>query len=123
VFIEVKLEKQMRGALNAFESAIPARVAVMACYRMTGAQFIRSAWWCPICSQWMEQPIVDDLAKIAAVSTIRLRFARTRVNYKTALPLPGKRAQRDAIAYHSRIGQNSVRCQTRCQARPYGIKS
>src|SRR5581483_8196678 len=36
VFIHVSLEKQMRNALDAFESSVLARDEVMECYLMTG---------------------------------------------------------------------------------------
>jgi hypothetical protein len=90
--MEIKLEKQMRGAFDAFESATLARVAVMACYPMTGdADYLLRVLVSDM--QSMEQSIVDYLAKIPAVSNIRPRFASTRVNHKTALPLPeNKRA-------------------------------
>jgi Lrp/AsnC family transcriptional regulator, leucine-responsive regulatory protein len=89
VFIQVSLEKQMRGALDAFESAVLAREEVMECYLMTGDADYLLRLVVPD-MQSLERFIVDYLAKIPGVSNIRSSFALKQVKYKTALPLPAK---------------------------------
>jgi Lrp/AsnC family transcriptional regulator, leucine-responsive regulatory protein len=89
VFIQVSLEKQMRGALDTFESSVLARDEVMECYLMTGdADYLLRVVVSDM--QSLERFIVDYLAKIPGVSNIRSSFALKQVKYKTALPLPTK---------------------------------
>jgi Lrp/AsnC family leucine-responsive transcriptional regulator len=87
VFIQVSLEKQMRGALDTFENSVLAREEVMECYLMTGdADYLLRVVVSDM--QSLERFIVDYLAKIPGVSNIRSSFALKQVKYKTALPLP-----------------------------------
>jgi DNA-binding Lrp family transcriptional regulator len=87
VFIQVSLEKQMRNALDTFESSILAREEVMECYLMTGdADYLLRVVVPDV--QSIERFIVDYLAKIPGVSSIKSSFALKQVKYKTALPLP-----------------------------------
>jgi len=87
VFIQVSLEKQMRGALDTFENALMKREEVMECYLMTGdSDYLLRVVVCDM--QSLERFIVDYLAKIPGVSSIRSSFALKQVKYKTALPLP-----------------------------------
>lgn len=87
VFIQVSLEKQMRGALDIFENSVLAREEVMECYLMTGdADYLLRVVVSDMPS--LERFIVDYLAKIPGVSNIRSSFALKQVKYKTALPLP-----------------------------------
>ncbi len=89
VFIQVSLEKQMRGALDTFENSVLARDEVMECYLMTGdADYLLRVVVSDM--QSLERFIVDYLAKIPGVSNIRSSFALKQVKYKTALPLPSK---------------------------------
>ncbi len=89
VFIQVSLEKQMRGALDTFENSVLAREEVMECYLMTGdADYLLRVVVSDM--QSLERFIVDYLAKIPGVSNIRSSFALKQVKYKTALPLPAK---------------------------------
>jgi len=91
VFIQVSLEKQMRGALDTFESSVRAREEVMECYLMTGdADYLLRVVVPDM--QSLERFIVDYLAKIPGVSNIRSSFALKQVKYKTALPLPAKQS-------------------------------
>ena len=93
VFIQVSLEKQMRGALDTFENAVLARDAVMECYLMTGdADYLLRVVVPDM--QSLERFIVDYLAKIPGVSNIRSSFALKQVKYKTALPLFAKAPRR-----------------------------
>ena len=86
VFIQVSLEKQMRGALDTIENSVLARGEVMECYLMTGdADYLLRVVVSDM--QSLERFIVDYLAKIPGVSNIRSSFALKQVKYKTALPL------------------------------------
>jgi DNA-binding Lrp family transcriptional regulator len=86
VFIQVSLEKQMRNALDTFESSVLAREEVMECYLMTGdADYLVRVVVSDV--QSLERFIVDYLAKIPGVSSIKSSFALKQVKYKTALPL------------------------------------
>ena len=89
VFIQVSLEKQMRGALDTFENSVLAREEVMECYLMTGdADYLLRVVVSDM--QSLERFIVDYLARIPGVSNIRSSFALKQVKYKTALPLLAK---------------------------------
>jgi Lrp/AsnC family leucine-responsive transcriptional regulator len=97
VFIQVSLEKQMRNALDTFENSVLARQEVMECYLMTGdADYLLRVVVPDV--QSLERFIVDYLAKIPGVASIKSSFALKQVKYKTALPLPvsasGKRFRR-----------------------------
>jgi len=86
VFIQVSLEKQMRNALDTFESSVLAREEVMECYLMTGdADYLVRVVVSDV--QSIERFIVDYLAKIPGVASIKSSFALKQVKYKTALPL------------------------------------
>jgi DNA-binding Lrp family transcriptional regulator len=88
VFIQVSLEKQMRNALDTFENSVLARDEVMECYLMTGdADYLLRVVVPDV--QSLERFIVDYLAKIPGVASIKSSFALKQVKYKTALPLPG----------------------------------
>ncbi len=86
VFIQVSLEKQVGSALRAFEETIDSYPEVMECYLMTGdsdyllrvvAQDLKS----------LQEFIVERLAKIPHVASIRSSIALKQVKYKTALPI------------------------------------
>jgi Lrp/AsnC family transcriptional regulator, leucine-responsive regulatory protein len=86
VFIQVSLEKQMRNALDTFEASILARDEVMECYLMTGdADYLLRVIVSDV--QSLERFIVDYLARIPGVASIKSSFALKQVKYKTALPL------------------------------------
>jgi Lrp/AsnC family leucine-responsive transcriptional regulator len=88
VFIQVSLEKQMRNALDTFEASVLAREEVMECYLMTGdADYLLRVIVSDV--QSLERFIVDYLAKIPGVASIKSSFALKQVKYKTAMPLPG----------------------------------
>jgi Lrp/AsnC family leucine-responsive transcriptional regulator len=87
VFIQVSLEKQMRNALDTFEASVLARDEVMECYLMTGdADYLLRVVVSDV--QSLERFIVDYLARIPGVASIKSSFALKQVKYKTALPLP-----------------------------------
>jgi DNA-binding Lrp family transcriptional regulator len=94
VFIQVSLEKQMRDALDTFESSVLARDEVMECYLMTGdADYLLRVVVSDV--QSLERFIVDYLAKISGVASIKSSFALKQVKYKTALPLPAAARERE----------------------------
>ncbi len=87
VFIQVSLEKQVRAALDTFEKAMQSRPEVMECYLMTGdADYLVRVVVPDVPS--FERFIIDVLAKIPGVASIKSSFALKQVKYKTALPLP-----------------------------------
>jgi len=92
VFIQVSLEKQMRNALDTFENSVLARGEVMECYLMTGdADYLLRVMVPDV--QSLERFIVDHLARIPGVASIKSSFALKQVKYKTALPLPAPAAR------------------------------
>jgi DNA-binding Lrp family transcriptional regulator len=93
VFIQVSLEKQVQNALDTFEKAVLAREEVMECYLMTGdADYLLRVVVRDV--QSLERFIIDFLARIPVVASIKSSFALKQVKYKTALPLPVPRAPR-----------------------------
>jgi Lrp/AsnC family transcriptional regulator, leucine-responsive regulatory protein len=87
VFIQVSLEKQVQNALDTFEKAVLAREEVMECYLMTGdADYLLRVVVPDV--QSLERFIVDYVARIPGVASIKSSFALKQVKYKTALPLP-----------------------------------
>ena len=86
VFIQIGLERQTKPRLDAFESAITALPEVMECYLMTGDSdylirvMVRDA-------AALQHLIVERLAKIEGVASIRSSFALKQVKSNTALPL------------------------------------
>ena len=86
VFVQVRLEKQVETALNAFEEAIAARPEVMECYLMTGTSdyLLRVV----VTDLQEYQRFVTDVSKISGVGNIQSSVALKQVKYKTALPLP-----------------------------------
>lgn len=93
VFIQVRLEKQVKHALNTFEKAMGERPEVMECYLMTGdADYLLRVVVPDM--QALERFIVDFLSRVPGVGNIKSSFALKQVKYQTALPLPGKAAQK-----------------------------
>jgi Lrp/AsnC family leucine-responsive transcriptional regulator len=93
LFVQVRLEKQVEGALNTFEKAVASRPEVMECYLMTGV------------SDYLLRVVVSDLdefqrfvtevlSTIPGVGSIQSSVALKQVKYKTALPLPGDERRR-----------------------------
>jgi DNA-binding Lrp family transcriptional regulator len=86
LFVQVRLEKQVKGDLSAFEQAVVARPEVMECYLMTGA------------SDYLLRVVVPDLdafqlfvteflSRVPGVGGIQSSVALKQVKYQTALPL------------------------------------
>ena len=96
VFIQVSLEKQVQNALDTFEKSVLAREEVMECYLMTGdADYLLRVVVPDVPS--IERFIVDYLARIPGVSSIKSSFALKQVKYQTALPIgvPGPGRSRE----------------------------
>jgi Lrp/AsnC family transcriptional regulator, leucine-responsive regulatory protein len=86
VFIQVKLEKQVRRALEQFEAAMSDYREVMECYLMTGdSDYLLRVVVSDM--QALERFIVEGLSKVPGVASIRSSFALKQVKYETALPL------------------------------------
>jgi Lrp/AsnC family leucine-responsive transcriptional regulator len=92
VFVQVRLEKQVETALNIFEKAVAIRPEVMECYLMTGTSDYLLRVIMPNLQEF--QKFVADLTKIPGVGNIQSSIALKQVKYKTALPLPGNKAEK-----------------------------
>jgi DNA-binding Lrp family transcriptional regulator len=85
VFVNVTLERQVESALEQFEAAIGQRPEVLECYLMTGdADYLLRVVTRDLASY--ERFLVDHLARIPGVSSIKSSFALKQVSYRTALP-------------------------------------
>src|SRR5574338_648886 len=107
VFIQVSLEKQMRNALDTFENSVLVRDEVMECYLMTGdADYLLRVVVPDV--QSLERFIVDCLARIPGVASIKSSFALKQVKYKTALPLPAQSASRKPVRLRRTRGAHAA---------------
>lgn len=96
VFIQVRLEKQVERALEAFEQAMRGRPEVMECYLMTGdADYLLRVVVPDV--QALERFIVDFLSRVPGVGNIKSSFALKQVKYQTALPLPPATGRRRSV--------------------------
>lgn len=86
VFIQVSLEKQVGQALRIFEETIERYPEVMECYLMTGdSDYLLRVVATDL--KALQGFIVDRLAKIPHVASIRSSITLKQVKYKTALPI------------------------------------
>jgi Lrp/AsnC family transcriptional regulator, leucine-responsive regulatory protein len=86
VFIQIRLERQVEAALEAFEAAIRRYPEVMECYLMTGdADYMLRVLVADLAA--LERFIVNELARIPGVANIRSSLALKQVKYQTALPI------------------------------------
>jgi len=86
VFVSVRLERQVEGALDAFESAVLARPEVMECYLMTGdADYLLRVVVRDVPAY--EEFLMRHLTRVRGIASIRSSFALKQVKYTTALPL------------------------------------
>jgi DNA-binding Lrp family transcriptional regulator len=86
VFISVSLERQVEGALEAFEARVRERPEVMECYLMTGdSDYLLRVVTADLGAY--ERFLMEHLTRIPGVASIRSSFALKQVTYKTALPL------------------------------------
>ena len=85
VFIQVTLDRQIGPALQDFETRISGYDEVMECYLMTGdSDYLLRVVVSTVSA--LQRFIVEELAKLEGVATIRSSFALKQVKYKTALP-------------------------------------
>ncbi|MEI7968392.1 MAG: Lrp/AsnC family transcriptional regulator [Betaproteobacteria bacterium] len=86
VFIQVRLERQIETALEAFERAMTARPEVMECYLMTGnADYLLRVLVPDLAA--LQDFIVNFLSGVPGVGNIQSSIALKQVKYQTALPL------------------------------------
>jgi Lrp/AsnC family leucine-responsive transcriptional regulator len=86
VFIQVRLEQQVKRALETFEAAVSSWPEVMECYLMTGdSDYLLRVVVADVPA--LERFILERLSKIRGVANIRSSFALKQVKYETALPL------------------------------------
>ncbi len=103
VFIQVRLDKQIEPALEAFERAMRERPEVMECYLMTGdADYLLRVVVRDV--QALERFIVDFLSRVPGVGNIKSSFALKQVKYQTALPLPAQGSGRRDRSAKRRAG-------------------
>lgn len=89
VFVQVSLERQIESALEQFERAVLARPEVMECYLMTGdADYLLRVVVADLAAY--ERFLMDHLARVPCVASIKSSFALKQVIYRTALPLDGE---------------------------------
>ena len=86
VFVSVSLNRQERGELEAFETAISANREVMECYLMTGSADYLLRIVVPDLESY-ERFLADKLTRINGVANIQSSFALKQVIYRTELPL------------------------------------
>lgn len=87
VFVNVTLEKQVEGDLEAFENAVAALPEVMECYLMTGdSDYLLRVVASDVAA--FRTFLMDHLTRIPGVANIQSSFALNQVKYLTALPLP-----------------------------------
>jgi Lrp/AsnC family transcriptional regulator, leucine-responsive regulatory protein len=90
VFVQISLDLQVEGRLEAFEQAIIPRPEVLDCYLMTGDADYLIRVVVPDVAAY-ERFLKDSLTRIEGVAGIKSSFALREVKYSTALPLPGDR--------------------------------
>lgn len=86
VFIQVRLEKQIGSALRTFEETIEACPEVMECYLMTGDADYLLRVVAPNLDA-LQKFIVNRLATVPHIASIRSSIALKQVKYKTELPI------------------------------------
>jgi DNA-binding Lrp family transcriptional regulator len=89
VFVQISLDLQVEGRLEAFEQAIMQRREVLECYLMTGDSDYLIRVVVPDVAAY-EHFLKDSLTRIEGVAGIKSSFALRQVKYSTALPLPDK---------------------------------
>lgn len=86
VFVMVRLEKQVEGALEVFEERVHAMPEVMECYLMTGEMdYLLRVVTRDL--QTYEHFLIHYLTKVPGVSGIKSSFTLKQVIYRTALPV------------------------------------
>jgi Lrp/AsnC family transcriptional regulator, leucine-responsive regulatory protein len=92
IFVQISLDLQVEGRLEAFEQAILRRPEVLECYLMTGDADYLLRVVVPDVAAY-ERFLKDTLTRIEGVAGIKSSFALRQVKYSTALPLPGRIAE------------------------------
>jgi DNA-binding Lrp family transcriptional regulator len=87
VFVQISLDLQVEGRLEAFEQAIMRRPEVVECYLMTGDADYLLRVVVPDVAAY-ERFLKDSLTRVEGVAGIKSSFALRQVKYSTALPLP-----------------------------------
>jgi DNA-binding Lrp family transcriptional regulator len=87
VFVQISLDLQVEGRLEAFEQAIMRRAEVLECYLMTGDSDYLLRVVVPDVAAY-ERFLNDSLTRITGVAGIKSSFALRQVKYSTAVPLP-----------------------------------
>lgn len=95
-FIQVSLERQVGNSLHLFEKTIESYPEVMECYLMTGDSDYLLRVVAPDLKS-LQVFIVERLAKIPQVASIRSSIALKQVKYKTALPIDFGRWQSGCV--------------------------
>lgn len=86
VFIHVRLEKQVEGALETFEATMKRYPEIMECYLMTGdSDYLLRLVVADVDA--LQRFIVEEISRMPGVSNIRSSFALKQVKFETALPL------------------------------------
>jgi Lrp/AsnC family leucine-responsive transcriptional regulator len=87
IFVSVELERQERGAIDAFERAIGQCEEVMECYLMTGS---RDVLLRVVAADLVafDRFLEDRLMRIPGIRTIRSNFALRTLVRRDTLPLP-----------------------------------
>lgn len=86
VFIQVSLDKQIGTSLRIFEDTIESCTEVMECYLMTGDSDYLLRVVAPDLNA-LQKFIVERLAAIPHVASIRSSISLKQVKYKTELPI------------------------------------
>jgi Lrp/AsnC family transcriptional regulator, leucine-responsive regulatory protein len=92
VFVQISLDLQVGGRLEAFEQQIMQRQEVLECYLMTGDSDYLLRVVVPDVASY-ERFLKEALTRIDGVVGIKSSFALREVKYSTALPLPDKNQQ------------------------------
>jgi DNA-binding Lrp family transcriptional regulator len=87
VFVQISLDLQVEGRLEAFEQAIMTRSEVLECYLMTGDSDYLLRVVVPDVAAY-ERFLKDSLTRFEGVAGIKSSFALRQVKYSTALPVP-----------------------------------
>jgi Lrp/AsnC family transcriptional regulator, leucine-responsive regulatory protein len=86
VFVQISLDLQVEGRLEAFEHEIMPRPEVLECYLMTGDADYLIRVVVPDVAAY-ERFLKDSLTRVVGVAGIKSSFALRQVKYSTALPL------------------------------------
>jgi DNA-binding Lrp family transcriptional regulator len=97
VFVQISLDLQVKGRLEAFEREVMKREEVLECYLMTGDSDYLIRVVVPNVAAY-ERFLKDSLTRIEGVAGIKSSFGLRQVKYSTALPLPGHAPSRRRTA-------------------------